>query len=177
MTVELPAIRARWDAWRATRPKLTRFCHCQKRPFLALPNPTEPTFAQPQRKRTLSRFLPLREELDLYALYASVESEFLAGDSAVTADESTALVARMRQHASDVQTRLESSGLLSSRPPNSPLPAFFDEMFALQAEMMAAWETPGVEAINAVYADFMISSDFLISFEGYLEQDALTLCR
>lgn len=133
------------------------------------------TFEQCVRSE-VDRFSDLREELDLYAMYSSVESELLADDNAISMNEGEVLVARMRQHARDVEARLESSELLSSRPPESPLPALFDEMFALQAEMTAAWETPGVDAINAIYAEFMNSSDFLIFFGSYLEGDAIALC-
>jgi hypothetical protein len=83
----------------------------------------------------------------------------------------------MRLQASDLEALLEYSGLLSSRPSDSPLPDLFERMLTLQEQLARAWESSGTDAINAVYGDFSSSSFFLGSFSVYLDADARVSCR
>ena len=124
----------------------------------------------------IARYLPLLDDLDLVGQYKEVESEYLA-DGGISQAEASALARRMRLQASDLEALLEYSGLLSSRPSDSPLPDLFERMLTLQEQLARAWESSGTDAINAVYGDFSSSSFFLGSFSVYLDADARVSCR
>jgi len=106
------------------------------------------------------RYLPLQEALNLVARYKAAEREYLA-DGSISNLEASSLAGRMRQHVSDLAEALGGSGLLASRPSESPLPELLERMLLLQQELSAAWEVSDTDRINAVYSDFTGSAAFL----------------